>query len=292
MHGQDHHLAFFDAGGYRLFAMTARRKTNNEAGFDIDRAKRDLVAWLVREHVISESQVDAWASEWRSAHPARVDSAIDEAAWAVIWDAGFAHIQRHGVEAAVNGVQQERCSSVECRSLAVSLALWELHAYHVEQAGNARAIAADLIELGALIEAAHAGVGAALANKAADETRRFLALAGRVGLPEQTPWLECKQLVDTLGSCARLSNLLAEQVRDGFVSSTLIRARSGPGRPEQTLLTAVWQHLVAGGFNAREAGLLVPDVERIKDESDLMHRVLTRVKTDDCRSFRFQSPTI
>jgi hypothetical protein len=240
--------------------MGMRKGGVADAGFDVVRAQKALVAWML-ENGVAEPPVSQLVGERRQAAIDQEDFKLDDCI--SMW-MGTTHRECHSPEAhafmvskgAQRGARRE-CDRQPCKTIAVDSALWRIREHLDDRVSPMAAlackldgVAADLkrVDLDGLFEAAFAVVELLSSSRVSKQDQRRVASCGVPSLCSIFPILKLTtKLLDDLRAQAQLE--LAPEV-------VPTRRR---GRRELRLLNEVRYYLHRGGFEVREIAAMVPD---------------------------------
>lgn len=289
-----------------------------DLGFDLIATRDALLDWLIQKGAASLADI-----------PPLPDASLPEsernvALWARTRDAAMIHICLHGVPAEerdseVGWQKQRRCDVPECAIAAVSFALEELCSYWADLVPREIALKVGVIASvldgldPALLQDLDSSASAALPcveqqlrlmREGASVTAAQLkeegdhAAADRVlGYVEgpDNPVFQWKGLLELCRQLAKVtagSRVLSREIDRAIRARGTLRhlqCPAGAGRPRQTLLDALLQHLKSGGFSYAEMTQLVVGMADGVTSTSLQARkdqIRHRIRGDDLRTIR------
>jgi hypothetical protein len=202
-------------------------------------------------------------------------------------DAAMNHIELHAIQRGTEPgpIAAETCLVEPCPAAGVALALYETTVYRIEAAHDLIGLIRGLDNLGDELARVERGPATEVMTRALQQHDQFQALvsSGKALLDRDYFDVACRapaELFRALDALRERAGHLAQVLRT-YVDSPAANAPTG-GRPEQTLLVAVTQHLRAGGFTYAEIADLVPD--GIGGGADAaQERARKRAKSEDRR---------
>jgi hypothetical protein len=187
----------------------------------------------------------------------------------------------------------DACTEHPCRGLGLALVALELAMYTGQAKGGAH-----LLEFGEVVDAFDTALRRAgqvfVPSAVAFARNQFARYHEGEGLdPNRAYWhqqnhdLFCERpqrILRSLNTLLQELHEYAPALRAVLDHPVLHQRLRREGRPADTLLRAVSQHLDSGGFTYREIVLLIPDGAGT-DMPSAMERVRNRVRSDDARSY-------
>jgi hypothetical protein len=289
-----------------------------DLGFDLIATRDALLNWLIQKDAVPLADI-----------PPVPDASLPEsernvALWARTRDAAMIHICLHGVpveerDSEERWAEQRRCNEPACAIAAVSFALEELCSYWAEFVPREIALKIGIVasvldrldpailqDLDSSASAALPGVERQLRqmqesatataaqltelgdHAAADEVLGYLESAGNPVLQWKGLLELCRKLAKVTAGSRFLSREIDKAVRARGMLRHLQRT-AGAGRPRQTLLDALLQHLKLGGFSYREMTQLVVGMADGVTSTSLQARkdqIRHRIRGEDLRTIR------